>query len=69
MKMGNPTDDTMTTAKTWGGHRPNAGRKPAPPHISRQNLIINVRDLTPQQRETLIALINEWLAQQKAEAK
>lgn len=52
---------------TWGGHRPNAGRKPAPPHLSGSTLIVNVRDLTQTQRETLIALINEWVAQQAKE--
>lgn len=59
----------MTTAKTWGGARTGSGRKPAPPHLSRQNLIINVRDLTQSQRETLIRIVNEWLAQQKEETK
>lgn len=52
---------------TWGGHRHNAGRKPAPPHLSQNNIVINVRELTKQQRETLMRIINEWLAQQKEE--
>lgn len=52
---------------TWGGHRPNAGRKPAPPHLSGSNLIINVSKLTQTQRETLIRIVNEWLAQQAKE--
>lgn len=59
--------NTKTKKQQWGGARTGSGRKPAPPHLSGSNLIVNVRDLTQTQRETLIRIVNEWLAQQKQE--